>query len=214
MIHVKCLVHRVPAIAKRTALCGCGPALQGPAGLGTAGRNANGDGWVTLGLAGSGCGEREKGKDAPDFTWGCLVVNFTSRGAAHGRGLGVSFFNVSKAGLVTALLCTQYPQDWAPIWVSHVLRHPEFWGVVAASHLPPNPPSPPGQLKCCLGGTHSHHFVLEPSKRGLLTGHLLFFSNPSPEGRPDYGGQGWAPGSTGVRGPPDANSGCGLSKGL
>lgn len=112
------------------------------------------------------------------------------------------FFNVSKAGLVTALLCTQYPQEWAPIWVSPVLRHPGFSGVVAASHLPPNPPSPPGQLKCCLDGTHSHHFVLEPSKRGLLTGHLLFFSTPSPEGRPDYGGQGGAPGSTRVRGPP------------
>lgn len=52
------------------------PAGTGRAG--TAGQSANGDGWVTLGLASQGWGEREKGKDAPIFTWGRLVVNFTS----------------------------------------------------------------------------------------------------------------------------------------
>ena len=37
------------------------PAGTGRAG--TAGQSANGDGWVTLGLASQGWGEREKGKD-------------------------------------------------------------------------------------------------------------------------------------------------------
>ena len=49
-----------------------GPAGTGRAGM--AGRSANGDGWVTLGLAGRGWGEREKGKDAPVFTWGLNPV--------------------------------------------------------------------------------------------------------------------------------------------
>ena len=56
--------------------------------------------------------------------------------------MGVSFFNISKAGLVTALLCTHYPQEWVPVWVSHVLRHPELCGVVVTTHLPPPPPNP------------------------------------------------------------------------
>lgn len=66
------------------------------------------------------------------------------------------------------------------------------------------------QLKCCLGGTHSHHSVPKPSERGLLPGHLL--SLCPPEGRPDYGGQIWAPSCTQVRGSLGANPGYNLSK--
>lgn len=38
------------------------------------------------------------------------------------------FFKVSKTGLVTALPCTQYPREWVPVWVGHMLRHPQPWG--------------------------------------------------------------------------------------